>query len=177
MTKNIFDNKDPRIALATYTIEYFTKTGVVPSLPLDTPKELLEVKKACFVTLKIEGSLRGCVGTILPDKENLALEIVSNAISACSRDPRFHPVRIDELEDLEFSVDVLSKPEKIKSKKDLDVNKYGVIVSTTFKKGLLLPMLKGINDVDTQVEIALRKAGIGSKEKYSLERFEVVRYQ
>ncbi|MBR3006636.1 MAG: AMMECR1 domain-containing protein, partial [Erysipelotrichaceae bacterium] len=100
-----------------------------------------------------------------------------NAISACSRDPRFDPVRADELAYLDISVDVLSIPEKIASKDDLDVKRYGVIVSQGNKKGLLLPDLEGIDDVDEQVSIAARKGRIDLQKPYQLERFEVFRHE
>ena len=103
-------------------------------------------------------------------------EIIENAISACSRDPRFDPITEDELEWLEINVDVLGKPEKISSIQELDVKRYGVIVTSGYKRGLLLPDLDGVDTPEQQVSIALKKGGIGRGEKYTLERFEVVRH-
>jgi AMMECR1 domain-containing protein len=100
-----------------------------------------------------------------------------NAVSSCSQDPRFNPVRPEELEELEYSVDVLMPSEKIQSKEQLDVKKYGVIVTSGFKRGLLLPNLEGVDTVDEQIDIALQKAGIERNEKYNMERFEVVRHK
>lgn len=133
-------------------------------------------KAGTFVSIKKNGELRGCIGTILPTKENIALEIISNAISSGTRDPRFNAVREDELDSLSYSVDVLLEPEPIDSIEDLDVKKYGVIVRAGFRTGLLLPNLEGVDTPEEQVSIALRKAGISPKENYSMERFEVIRY-
>ena len=120
--------------------------------------------------------LRGCIGTIAPIKASIGQEIVDNAISASSNDPRFSPIRADELKYLEISVDVLGEPETIDSMDQLDVRRYGVIVSCKGKRGLLLPDLEGVDTVAEQVSIARRKAGISSGEPVKLYRFEVVRH-
>ena len=130
-----------------------------------------------FVSLHKDGMLRGCIGTIQAVKRNIAEEIVENGISAAAKDPRFSPVRPEELEALEISVDVLGKPEKIRSKEELDVKRYGVIVTKGFRRGLLLPNLDGVDTVQQQLSIALRKAGLSEREKdFEMERFEVVRH-
>jgi len=116
------------------------------------------------------------VGTTGPTTESVAWEIVQNAMSTCSRDPRFVPVSAGELDDLEYSVDVLGQPEPISSPDQLDVKKYGVIVSCGSRRGLLLPDLEGVDTVERQIDIARQKGGIGPREKYALERFEVVRH-
>ena len=122
------------------------------------------------------GRLRGCIGTILPVTESLAKEIIDNAVSAAVRDPRFDPVRPDELPWLELSVDVLEAPEPIDSPAQLDVKRYGVIVTTGRRKGLLLPDLEGVDTVEEQIANARQKAGIGPGEPVKLERFEVIRH-
>ena len=123
-----------------------------------------------------DGELRGCIGTILPTQKNVAEEILQNAISACSRDPRFSPVEISELDDIVYSVDVLGEPERIFSEKDLDVKKFGVIVENGGRRGLLLPDLEGVETVEQQISIAKQKANISQKEKVDMWRFEVVRH-
>ena len=128
------------------------------------------------MSLHKDGNLRGCIGTILATRDNLAEEILQNAISACSRDPRFSPVEVDELDDIEYSVDVLGEPERIFSVNDLNVKRYGVIVENGGRRGLLLPDLEGVDTVEEQIAIAKRKAGIRPEEKVSLWRFEVIRH-
>ena len=133
-------------------------------------------KAGVFVSIHKEGKLRGCIGTILPTCRNISEEIIHNAVSAATRDPRFDAIRPEELDKLEINVDVLSEPEKIDSKAELDVKRYGVIVTSGSKRGLLLPDLDGVDTVEDQVSIAMRKGGITSRDKITLERFEVVRH-
>ena len=130
-----------------------------------------------FVSIKKLGELRGCIGTISPVRDDLAGEIVYNAVNACSGDPRFDPVTPDELDDLTVSVDILAEPEPVGSRAELDVKRYGVIVSRGWRRGLLLPNLEGVDSVDYQLRIALSKAGISPSENYDIERFEVVRHE
>lgn len=130
-----------------------------------------------FVSLKKHGNLRGCIGTVEPVRANILEEVVANALSAAFHDPRFQPVRKEELNDLEYSVDVLQPPEPISGLSELDPKKYGVIVRAGRRSGLLLPNLEGIDSAGEQVKIARRKAGIGPEEPVKLERFEVVRYR
>ena len=139
-------------------------------------EELLNRRAGTFVSIHKFGRLRGCIGTIGPCEENVKEEIISNAISACSRDPRFDPIRSDERKYLDISVDVLGEIEDISSPAELDVKRYGVIVSCGYRRGLLLPDLEGVDDVDTQVSIAMRKGGIRPKDDYTLQRFEVIRH-
>ena len=139
--------------------------------------KLTSEKAGAFVSIHEHGSLRGCIGTILPIQNSLAEEIIENAISASTRDPRFDPITTSELPYLEINVDVLGKPEPVSSRAELDVKRYGVIVSCGSRKGLLLPDLDGVDTVDEQIEIAMRKGGIKESDKYRLERFEVVRHR
>ena len=129
-----------------------------------------------FVSIHKDGKLRGCIGTFLPTRTCIAEEIIQNAVSAATRDPRFDPVTADELEWLEINVDVLSAPERIRGPEELDVKKYGVIVSSGSRRGLLLPDLDGVDTVEEQVDIARKKGGIRENEPVTLERFEVVRH-
>jgi AmmeMemoRadiSam system protein A len=138
---------------------------------------MLREQAGVFVSLHKDGRLRGCIGTIQAARKNIAEEIVENGISAATKDPRFSPVLPDELDTLEISVDVLGEPEKIHSKEELDVKRYGVIVTKGFRRGLLLPNLDGVDTVDEQLAIALRKAGLPEREKnFEMQRFEVVRH-
>jgi AmmeMemoRadiSam system protein A len=158
------------------TAESYVRDGRLPEVPDWAPEEMKTRRAGVFVSLHREGQLRGCIGTILPTRENIAEEIIGNAVSASTRDPRFSPVRPEELDLLEIHVDVLTEPEAIRGKEELDVKRYGVIVSSGHKRGLLLPDLDGVDTVDEQVEIAMRKGGISAREKIMLERFEVERH-
>lgn len=168
---------DPYVALARLSVETYVKEHRIAEVPAGTPAELLETRAGAFVSLHSHGQLRGCIGTISALCENLALEIIHNGISACSRDFRFNPVRPDELDFLEYSVDVLGEAEPIDSESLLDPVRFGVIVTKGYQRGLLLPNLEGIDTVEEQVSIAKRKAGIAVDDAdVQLERFEVVRH-
>lgn len=170
-------NEDPWVKLARRSLETYVKTGQrLTSLPEDLPAEMTTQQAGAFVSLHKNGQLRGCIGTIAPTCDNLAWEIVQNAVSACSRDPRFSPVRPDELDELEYSVDVLGAPEPVDSPAALDPKTYGVIVSCGGRRGLLLPDLDGVDSVEAQLSIALQKGGIRENEPYKVERFKVVRH-
>ena len=143
----------------------------------DLSDGLLHRRAGTFVSIHKNGSLRGCIGTIGPTCSCIAEEIAQNAVSASTRDPRFPAIRPSELEDLEITVDVLGETERIDSAEELDVRRYGVIVSKGRRRGLLLPNLDGVDTVEDQIRIALQKAGLDTDEEdYQLERFEVVRH-
>lgn len=170
--------EDFLVLLAKRTIEDYLRSGKVISPPSRIP-EVFQKKAGTFVSLHKKGKLRGCIGTYLPTQDNLANEIIKNAISAATQDPRFPPVDTSEIRDLEISVDVLSKPEPVKSQRELDPKKYGVIVSKGWQKGLLLPDLEGVDTVEQQLEIAKQKAGLGGTpvEQLEIQRFTVTRYE
>ena len=169
--------EDAYVRLARQSLTAYITKGEQISVPADLPREMLEQQAGAFVSLHKEGQLRGCIGTIGPVQDNVALEIIENAISASTRDPRFSPVRPEEVDALEISVDVLGETEEIASPDELDVKRYGVIVTKGRKRGLLLPNLDGVDTVEEQLSIAKRKAGLRSDEEgCSLERFEVIRH-
>ncbi len=169
--------EDAYVKLARRTIEEYVKTGEMIDVPKDLPRELYDSRAGAFVSIKEDGRLRGCIGTIEASYDSLAQEIINNAVSACCRDPRFSPVEARELEKLVISVDVLGEMEQITSLEELDVKRYGVVVSKDSRRGLLLPNLAGVNTVEQQVTIAMQKAGIGEQEEVAVERFEVVRHE
>ncbi|MDO4552908.1 MAG: AmmeMemoRadiSam system protein A [Bacillota bacterium] len=174
------EGEDAYVRLARLSLESRIEKGKATALPEQVaeklPEEMLRQKAGVFVSLKKYGQLRGCIGTIQPTERSVALEIWRNAISAGLQDSRFSPVEEEELPYLTYSVDVLRPPESIDSMEQLDVKRYGVIVSSGPRRGLLLPNLEGVDTPEQQVEIALQKAGIGRKEKYKMQRFEVVRH-
>jgi len=174
--RRLREGEDPYVRLARYSVEYFVNTGRRAKLPDGLPEEMLKNRAGVFVSLKKHGGLRGCIGTISPVTGSIAEEILRNAVSSCSEDPRFDAVRPEELPELVYSVDVLSPPEPVDSEESLDVKRYGVIVSAGARRGLLLPNLEGVDTVRQQISIARQKAGIRPDEAVSLERFEVVRH-
>lgn len=162
--------------LVREAVESYVRTGSACGPPAPVPAGM-DTRAGAFVCLKIAGTLRGCIGTTVPTQANLAEELVRNAVSACSRDPRFKPVRAEELSGLVYSVDVLEAPEAIASSDLLDVREYGVIVRSGARTGVLLPNLDGVDSVDMQVDIARQKAGIRSGEPVELLRFRVHRFE
>ena len=174
---NKIQDEDEYIMLARNTINAYIKHGIKIDVPDNLSEDLYKNRNGVFVSIKKEGRLRGCIGTISPTKKNIAQEIIENAISASTKDPRFNAIQESELNDLQISVDILFESENIESIDQLDVIKYGVIVSSGFKRGLLLPNLEGVNTAQEQVSIALNKAGINKSEKYNLQRFMVIRHK
>jgi AmmeMemoRadiSam system protein A len=165
----------PVVNLARETIEGYVRDRKVTAAPKALTPEM-EQKAGVFVSLHKGDMLRGCIGTIQPQQANVALEVIQNAISAATRDPRFPPVQPGELSDLDISVDILQPAEPIESMEQLDPKRYGVIVESGWRRGLLLPDLEGVDTAEYQIEIARRKAGIGPHEAVQLYRFEVKRY-
>ncbi len=174
--EEIRENEDEYVRLARKSLEHYVKTGEYLKVPEGLSNELMEEKRAVFVSIKKNGMLRGCIGSTEPHEKNIATEIIKYAVNAGTRDPRFDSVEEAELDRLVYSVDVLFIPEPIKTKDELNVEKYGVIVNKDYRTGLLLPNIEGVDSVDEQIEIALRKAGIMEHEDYSMERFEVIRH-
>ena len=163
------------VRLARETLEKYVK-GEKPAPTPEIPPEFQKRKAGVFVSIKKHGALRGCIGTIAPATPGIVEEVTNNAISAGTRDPRFEPVSVDELAELEYSVDVLNPPEPVESADALDPKKYGVVVRAGNRSGLLLPDLEGVDTVVEQIAIARQKAGIGLHEPVNLERFLVSRY-
>ena len=180
---------NPLVLLAKSAVEHFIEQGKIISLPDSLlPKEFLSRKAGTFVTIEKNGALRGCVGTYLPTKENIAKEVIQNAISAVAHDYRFEPVKKEELAELSYTVYILSEPEAVKDSFELDPEKFGVMVKSRGfsspdaifnpapkpyqKTGILLPDLEGIDSIDKQISIACQKAGINR----ALEDIEIYKF-
>lgn len=182
------------VELAKKSIEVYINEGKIILPPEDLPKEFFERKAGTFVTIEKNRQLRGCMGTYLPVKENIAKEIIANAIAAATEDYRFNPIQKEELPYLTFTVYILNEPELVKEIKELDPKKYGIIVKSypitqpggtdvifnghlPHKTGLLLPNLKGIDTVEKQISLACQKGGIDpEKEKIIIYRFRVEKF-
>jgi len=181
--------------LAKQAIENYVEKGEIISLPEDLPEEFLTRKAGTFVTIMKNNELRGCIGTYLPTRENIAKEIIHNAIAAATEDYRFEPIAKEELPQLSYTVYILSYPEPVKDLKELDPKKFGIIVKTgpfaypnqenvvfdgtiPYKTGLLLPDLDGIDTIEKQISIACQKGGIDpQKEKIFIYKFTVEKYK
>lgn len=169
--------EDAYVQLARKAVEAVVEDGILLPVPEGLDDTLLHDRAGTFVSIHKDGQLRGCIGTTASTCRNIAEEIIHNAVSASTRDPRFPAIQPWELADLEISVDVLQPAQHIDSLDQLDVKKYGVIVSKNGKRGLLLPGLEGVDSVEEQVRIAKQKAGLDPDEKgCQLYRFEVVRH-
>lgn len=180
------NQNDAYVQLARRTIEEYVRTGSIIEVPKGLPQEMYGTQAGVFVSIKIRDGkrgesgqparLRGCIGTIAAVQSSVAKEIIHNAVSASTRDPRFPPITEAELDRLKISVDVLGSMEKVDTLDQLDVKRYGVVVTKGYRRGLLLPNLEGVDTVLDQVAIAKQKAGIKEEEAVAMERFEVVRH-
>jgi len=165
----------PQVELARKAIEAYLNEGKKIEPPRDLSPELKEAA-GVFVSLHKKDQLRGCIGTFLPTKASVAEEIISNAIESATRDPRFPPVKKEEIPELEISVDVLTKPETVSNIDELDPKKYGIIVHSGGRRGLLLPDLEGVDTPERQIAICRQKAWIGEDEPIEIQKFRVRRY-
>ncbi|HMK50611.1 MAG TPA: AmmeMemoRadiSam system protein A [Thermodesulfovibrionales bacterium] len=166
----------PVAELAKKSVESYIREGRTVDPPDTLPPEM-SGKAGVFVCLKKNGELRGCIGTFSACCDSIAMEIITNAISAATRDPRFPQVEAAELGSITYSVDILSCPEKIKHVSELDPSRYGIIVQGGFRRALLLPDLEGVDTVEEQIRITRMKAGILPSEEVEIYKFEVKRYQ
>jgi AmmeMemoRadiSam system protein A len=169
------EDMHPLVRLAKETVEMYVLDGKLPQ-PGELTPEMRE-KAGVFVSIKKYGELRGCIGTFEPTQPNVAKEIINNAVSSSTRDPRFPQVNPEELPHLTYSVDVLTKPMPVKSEEELDPRRYGVVVECGRRHGLLLPDLEGVDTVEKQIQICRQKAGILTDEPVKLYRFEVRRFK
>ncbi len=175
---------NPYVKLAKRAVENYIEKGEIIEIPDDLPKEMMEKKFGTFITIEKNGQLRGCIGTYLPTKENIAQEIIHNAIAAATEDYRFNPIQKEELSSLSYTVYVLEKPELVKDVKGLNPKKYGIIVRTAPinhsmpKSALLLPDLQGIDTVEKQISIACQKGEIDlTHQKITIYRFTIQKHQ
>lgn len=165
----------PIAQLAKDTVENYIRNQKI-SKPTELTDEMKQ-RAGVFVSIHKHGELRGCIGTFEPTKNNVAEEIIRNAISSATEDPRFNQVAVSELPDLDYSVDILTSPVPVNDIKKLDPKKDGVIVQAGYRRGLLLPDLEGVDTVEQQIEICRMKAGINPDEPIKVYSFQVRRYK
>jgi AmmeMemoRadiSam system protein A len=165
------------VALARQAIESYVNERVVVHPATGAAGELR--RAGTFVSLHLpDGSLRGCMGTTEPQTGSVEEEVVANAITAATRDPRFYPLGLKELDSLDISVDVLGPAEEVDGLGELDAKRYGMIVRTLDGRGaLLLPDLEGVDTVEQQLRLTCRKGNIDPEnDQYRLYRFAVERH-
>jgi AmmeMemoRadiSam system protein A len=164
--------------LARQAVESYVKKKKIITLPKNLPKEFLINRAGVFVTIMNQSNLRGCIGTYLPVKENIAQEIIQNAIAAASSDFRFNPITEHELPNLSYHIYILEKPTPIHDIKELDPKKYGVLIkSENGKSGLLLPDLDEIDTIEKQLNAVCHKCGvILGHEKIVICKFKARKY-
>lgn len=183
----------PLVYLARSAVENYIKDGEIISPSPEFPEEFLNRHSGTFVTIMKNGVLRGCIGTYLPTKRNVAEETIQNAITAATEDYRFGRIQEEELPQLSYAVYILNPPKLVKDISELNPKEYGVIIKTvpislsenvvfdgcfTPKSGLLLPNLEGIDKAEKQILIACQKAGIDlEREKVLVYKFTVEKYE
>lgn len=167
------------IKLAQDAIESFIKEKKIIRAGKDLPVEFYNRRAGVFVTIFNHKELRGCIGTYLATKDNLAEEIISNAVAACSRDDRFPKITIQELPELNYEVSILSEPKFVSDLGRLDAKKYGVItLCADGRSGLLLPDIEGVDTVEEQIAIAARKGGIDiERDDFEVYSFTVEKHE
>lgn len=170
------DSTSPHVNLAKEAVRHYLERNNFPDPPGSLGEEF-DSKAGVFVSIKKSGQLRGCVGTLVPTEPNLAKEIIRNAIHSATQDPRFPSVKPNELSELTFSVDVLTPAEKIENQSALDCKKYGLILRSGDKQGVLLPDIAGVSSVEEQIQICRKKAGLKEEESAEMYRFEVKRHK
>jgi len=164
------------LSLARRAVEHYVRTGAFLPPPSDLPVRLKDAG-AAFVSLRLDKTLRGCIGTLVPTKPTLAEEIIANAVAAAVSDPRFPPVTVDELPTLSYEVDILGPLVSVRGEDELDPERYGVVVESGKRRGVLLPALEGVTSREQQVAIAMTKAGIDPDEPVTFYRFTVTRFR
>ena len=175
---NMESTESTFVKLARRTLEVFLTEHAYPQFEEELQEEpLLQTRSGVFVSLKENGRLRGCIGTFMPEQDNLMREIMVNAVRAATEDPRFYPVQAAELSSLTISIDVLSAPEPVSGIEQLDAKRYGVIMVADRRRSLLLPDLEGVDTVEQQLTILRQKGNIREEETVKLFRFTVSRYR
>ena len=176
--KDLFNPDEQRflLELARLSIEESLKGGVHPD-PKITEKKYLE-KRGAFVSLKVDGQLRGCIGYPLPYKL-LYKTIIEMASAAATQDFRFAPLRLEELPRTKIEISVLTLPEAVKDPKEVQVGRHGIVISKGHCKGLLLPQVpEEYNwDRETYLRHGCLKAGLEENEWKRGAKIEVFEAQ
>lgn len=140
MTDSNLSNPEKKtlLKMARDTINQYVTTGEMPKLDI-TDKGLL-TQAGCFVSIKVNGTLRGCIGNFISEKPLFQL-VQEMAVSAATHDPRFYPMRAEDLSNYDLEISVLSPLHKISSIDEIEVGKHGLYVEKNFSRGVLLPQV------------------------------------
>jgi hypothetical protein len=152
--------KKELLKIARQSIETFVKTGKVPDIIVkDTRLEKIE---GAFVTIRKAGALRGCIGNII-GQGPLYETVRDMAVAAASRDPRFTPLTVGELKDMDVEISVLSQPRRVKDASEIQLGRHGVIVSAGDHQGVFLPQVAletGWSRQEFLSQLCSQKAGL-----------------
>lgn len=171
------ENEDKYVSLARNAIETYISTGKKLKMPSNLPPEMLEGQKGVFITIKEKGALRGCLGSAKGLTRNVANEIVTNAMKAATEDPRFNPIKKEDLDFITIHVSVITNLMEVKSVTDLNPEVYGLVVENDGKHATLLPGLSTVHTSAEQLALAKRKAGIMQDDKCRLYRFTIDKHE
>lgn len=166
------DEERQCLKLARQALEHHFRTGGHLRSPIkDGP---LKEKRGAFVTLTVDGDLRGCIGYPLPVKP-LDETIIEMAVAAATQDTRFEPLEVNELKKLKIEISVLGLPEPVSDPAQVEVGGHGIIVSKGFNKGLLLPQVPIEHgwDRETYLGHGCLKAGLPAQEWKKGAKIEV----
>lgn len=129
--------------------------------PLPREEKNLNERSGCFVTIKQDGQLRGCIGNFQSERP-LFLEVAEIAVASASKDPRFHPLEEHELDNFSLEISVLSPLEKIDDIDLIEVGTHGIYLEKNFSRGVLLPQVATEQnwDLQTFLQQTCLKAGL-----------------
>ena len=131
-------DKHQLLEIAREAITLYVRDGIISQEPLHAPN--LQTLQGCFICIKINGMLRGCIGNFTSDKP-LYQFVREMAVSAATRDPRFYPMKPEDLDDFSVEISVLSPLERISSADEIHVGTHGIYLEKNQCRGVLLPQV------------------------------------
>lgn len=165
MPKQNFTSKEKQLLLqiAREAITTYVETGKIP--PLEVTNSKLQACQGCFVCIKIDGMLRGCIGNFTSEKPIYQL-VQEMAVSAATKDPRFYPIKREDLQEFDLEISVLSPLQKISSIDEIEVGIHGLYLEKNFSRGVLLPQVATEYgwDRDTFLRQTSLKAGLNEND-------------
>lgn len=167
--------KTEALALARWALEYYIDTNSSHTPSISDP--ILNEMRGVFVTLTIAGELRGCVGTLEP-VQPLKETICDIAVKSATRDPRFTPLKPEEIKDVRIEISILTPHEPIQNPNQIKVGEDGLMVEKGDNRGVLLPQVAVEEQWDslTFLEHTCLKAGI-PKDAWKDKDCQIFRFQ